>query len=146
MSKLWLKHQKFLKGNAGFSLVELIIVIAIMAALVAILAPQYIKYVDKAREQADETAISEVRHICEVSLADEDVYNEVITGSATALTISIAADGTISGAGTELTAAITDALGSMDAGALTSKAYKSGTSFTIDRVNGTLSAMTTGNY
>jgi len=40
MLKLWKKHQKFLKGDAGFSLVELIIVIAIMAALIAILAPQ----------------------------------------------------------------------------------------------------------
>ena len=37
------------KSNGGFSLVELIIVIAIMAALVAILAPQYIKYVEKSR-------------------------------------------------------------------------------------------------
>ena len=33
--------------NKGFSLVELIIVIAIMVILVAVLAPQYLKYVEK---------------------------------------------------------------------------------------------------
>ena len=33
-------------NNKGFSLVELIIVIAIMVILVAVLAPQYLKYVE----------------------------------------------------------------------------------------------------
>ena len=37
------KKQKSLT-NKGFSLVELIIVIAIMAVLVGVLAPQFIKY------------------------------------------------------------------------------------------------------
>ena len=33
--------------NKGFSLVELIIVVAILAILVGLLAPQYLKYVEK---------------------------------------------------------------------------------------------------
>ena len=41
------------KNNKGFSLVELIIVIAIMAVLVGVLAPQLIKYVEKSREATD---------------------------------------------------------------------------------------------
>ena len=46
------KKQKSLT-NKGFSLVELIIVIAIMAVLVGVLAPQYIKYVERSRKSSD---------------------------------------------------------------------------------------------
>ncbi len=42
------------KKNKGFTLVELIIVIAIIAVLGVILAPQYIKYVDKSRWATDQ--------------------------------------------------------------------------------------------
>jgi type IV pilus assembly protein PilA len=42
------------KKNKGFTLVELIIVIAIIAILGVILAPQYIKYVDKSRWSTDQ--------------------------------------------------------------------------------------------
>ncbi len=38
-----------LKSSKGFSLVELIIVMAIMVALIAVLAPQFVKYVQRAR-------------------------------------------------------------------------------------------------
>lgn len=40
-------------NNQGFSLVELIIVVAIMAVLVGVLAPQYLKYVEQSRESSD---------------------------------------------------------------------------------------------
>lgn len=40
-------------NNKGFSLVELIIVIAIMAILVVVLAPQYLKYVERSRNSTD---------------------------------------------------------------------------------------------
>lgn len=40
-------------NNKGFSLVELIIVIAIMAVLIGVLAPQYLKYVERSRVSTD---------------------------------------------------------------------------------------------
>uniref|UniRef100_UPI003FEFB586 type II secretion system protein n=1 Tax=Waltera intestinalis TaxID=2606635 RepID=UPI003FEFB586 len=46
------KKQKNLT-NKGFSLVELIIVIAIMAVLVGVLAPQFLKYVEQSRNSTD---------------------------------------------------------------------------------------------
>ncbi len=45
-------------NNQGFSLVELIIVIAIMAVLVGVLAPQFIKYVERGRAQRDASALA----------------------------------------------------------------------------------------
>ena len=40
-------------NDKGFSLVELIIVIAIMAVLIVVLAPQYLKYVERSRNSTD---------------------------------------------------------------------------------------------
>jgi type IV pilus assembly protein PilA len=68
-----MKNLKFRHNNKGFSLVELIIVIAIMAALIAIIAPQYLKYVEKSRVQADETTAAEILSATKVAASDPAV-------------------------------------------------------------------------
>ena len=64
-------------NNKGFSLVELIVVIAIMAVLVGVLAPTLLRYVEKSRVQKDESAVEEVRNAVVIAMADENVYKQV---------------------------------------------------------------------
>ncbi|MDE6606408.1 MAG: prepilin-type N-terminal cleavage/methylation domain-containing protein [Lachnospiraceae bacterium] len=82
MRKFDEKNQKTLT-NKGFSLVELIIVIAIMAVLIGVLAPQYLRYVEKSRLQKDNTSISEVANVLKMSSADETVINALSSSGAT---------------------------------------------------------------
>lgn len=58
------------KDNKGFSLVELIIVIAIMAVLVGVLAPQFIKYVEQSRRSRDIATAQEIREAYLADIAD----------------------------------------------------------------------------
>ena len=59
------------ENNSGFSLVELIIVIAIMAVLVGVLAPQFIKFVEKSRESTDLQTVAEAKTAVETYVADK---------------------------------------------------------------------------
>lgn len=67
-------------NNNGFSLVELIIVVAIMAVLVGVLAPQYLKYVESARYQADMTMVNSVKDAIEVAISSSEDVNLKLTG------------------------------------------------------------------
>ncbi len=60
-------------NNKGFSLVELIIVIAIMAILIVVLAPQYLKYVEKSRVSSDQATIVEYINAMQVLASDPDI-------------------------------------------------------------------------
>ena len=74
------------KNNNGFSLVELIIVIAIMAVLVGVLAPQFIKYVEQSRRSRDIQTAQEIREAVLAAIADGKVSG---TGTASINTGSL---------------------------------------------------------
>lgn len=66
-----------MNNNKGFSVVELIVVVAIMAVLVGVLAPQFMKFVEQSRRSSD---ISTAEAIRQAVLAD--ISSENIPGSA----------------------------------------------------------------
>ena len=61
--------QKLKKNNAGFTLVELIVVIAILGILAAVLVPQYTQYIEKSRQKTDYATLSEIQHAANLELA-----------------------------------------------------------------------------
>ncbi len=61
-----------MNDNKGFSLVELIIVVAIMAILVGVLAPQFIKYIEQSRESKDIQAIEAIRKAIEAYSSEHE--------------------------------------------------------------------------
>lgn len=61
-------------NNKGFSLVELIIVIAIMAILAGAIAPALIRYIDKSRKSNDVSSCKTIKTAVETALGNEDVY------------------------------------------------------------------------
>ena len=69
------KKQRLLGNNKGFSLVELIIVIAIMAILAGALAPQLIQYLDQSRKGRDVETAQTVATAVNAALGSESAYN-----------------------------------------------------------------------
>lgn len=107
------------KNNKGFSLVELIVVVMIMAILAVALAPQVMKWVGNSRTAADVNTYETMASSVGLALADETVYKACIA-AATDTTITITntlatgvTDYTViaGGASTELIVKIKEILG-----------------------------------
>ena len=68
-------------NNKGFSLVELIIVIAIMAILAGAIAPALIRYIDKSRKSNDVSSAKTIKTAIETALGNETIYEYITTTS-----------------------------------------------------------------
>lgn len=100
------KKQKSLT-NKGFSLVELIIVIAIMAVLVGVLAPQFLKYVERSRKSTDVQNVQAIVTAVQTYAADPMATSKIATGTITLNNTSTAVTAACSDSATA--AALTDA-------------------------------------
>lgn len=76
-------------NNKGFSLVELIIVVAIMAVLIGVLAPAYLQYVEKSKKTTDCTAVGDIMNAIETIAADP-----AITWPAAGMSATLTSTGT----------------------------------------------------
>ncbi len=135
-----LKKMNEKKNNKGFSLVELIVVILIMAVLAVALAPQVMKWVGNSRIAADVQTQNDIASIAQLTLADSTAYEAakdnkytmtVSTGADTKLTIAI--DGVSPFAADAFTKAFMKAVGeTTDTSATTTKIKAKGsTQFTV---------------
>ena len=76
-------------NNKGFSLIELIIVIAIMAILVAIIAPNLTKYLGKSKSKTDAKNADEIAQQIQTAITDYETDNgDLITGTTGSITIN----------------------------------------------------------
>lgn len=78
------------KNNKGFSLVELIVVVLIMAIIAVALAPQVMKWVNESRKSADASTYDSVVAAAQDALADEAAWNAC---AGTSFTIEISNTG-----------------------------------------------------
>ena len=121
--------KKIRKSNKGFTLVELIIVIAVIAVLSAVVAPQYIKYVERSRQGMDASMLQEVKHVVEIEAATTETI-----AADTTFTVTINADKSVTLTGANSFASTTDAYKNVQTtcGTLTAKSAKSAGAYTMN--------------
>lgn len=125
------KKDRRKENNKGFSLVELIVVIAIMAVLVAVLAPQFTKYIDQSRKSNDAATVSGIVTAAQVGIADttnysipEDTYTITLSKSNPAVVAQGATQLTAGGATKNLADAIVETCGELSSLKITSSNWK----------------------
>lgn len=70
---------KYKLNNKGFSLIELVIVVAIMAVLIAVLAPQFIRYIEKSKIGKDMEVAAVVQKAINVAMVDPSIEDKPVS-------------------------------------------------------------------
>ena len=138
MNKLMSKYNALknrAKSNKGFTLVELIVVIVILAILIGVSVSGYTKYIGQSRLNTDIQNAEVIRSAAINAQAADGVYEELMNAEAGSyLTIKVDNNGvTVSKNGTSYTKALTSNLGLADStGAQTKfKSQYTGGEYTI---------------
>ena len=88
-----LMEQRKKAYNKGFSLVELIVVILIIAIIAVSLAPQVMKWVENSRIATDRQTADDVVAIAGIALTNQEAYSAVVDGGGSEYSITINSSG-----------------------------------------------------
>jgi len=119
-----------MRKNKGFSLVELIIVIAIMAILVGVLAPQLIKYIEKSKVSSDTQCADTVHSALLTAMMDPEVVNNTAySGNFSTFSAGVGISGLANGtATTPITSAFWEVMGGTSGSSVQLKLKSNGAS------------------
>jgi prepilin-type N-terminal cleavage/methylation domain-containing protein len=118
-------------NNKGFSLVELIVVVLIMAIIAVALAPQVMKWVENSRKSTDIENYNALIEAANVATTNEDVIKELASHQWTIRMDANSSSVTGDGSGSTFTTLMTATLPGWTNTKITAGAWKNST-FTID--------------
>lgn len=109
-----MEHKYNNKKNRGFSLIELIVVIAIMAILVGVIAPMFIKYIDKSRKAKDVYTADQIARAVNIAFVENSEAYDTFLGWNSSKGKSVPVEATVDGVTTRYNVVIVASNGVQD--------------------------------